>query len=403
MFDLGILDVGIGMAFLFLAVSLICSAVREFIETFMKTRAMDLERGLRELLADQKGTGFTKSLFEHPLISGLFTGTYDPKRIKTTALSGGDERMPFRHRRNLPSYIPSGQFASALMDLVVRRPNALPYPAPPLSLETLRSAAAALDNDQVRRAVLSAIDLGGDDIQKVKANIESWFNGTMDRVAGWYKRRTQLVLFLVGLFVAIVMNVDAITVADRFGTDAELRGAVVAAAGHTVKSPSGDAAPSPVDVDEVRNQLVKVGFPIGWVGGRPGPQFQMTCAARQATQPKLVTNPTDPPCSDVGVYVQIVFGWLITAVATMLGAPFWFDVLNKFMVIRSTVKPHEKSREEGSEDRGPSTDRPTTPAPAVRPDGLLLAPGAFPASIAPPPDYVPNEWNTPGTKQEGVL
>ena len=47
-------------------------------------------------------------------------------------------------------------------------------------------------------------------------------------------------------------------------------------------------------------------------------------------------------------------GWLITALAVMLGAPFWFDVLNKFMVIRSTVKPREKSQEEGSEHSEPT-------------------------------------------------
>jgi hypothetical protein len=48
-----------------------------------------------------------------------------------------------------------------------------------------------------------------------------------------------------------------------------------------------------------------------------------------------------------------LFGWLATAMAVSLGAPFWFDVLNKVMVIRSTVKPHEKSGDEGSEDRQP--------------------------------------------------
>jgi hypothetical protein len=46
-----------------------------------------------------------------------------------------------------------------------------------------------------------------------------------------------------------------------------------------------------------------------------------------------------------------LFGWLLTAFAVSLGAPFWFDALNKIMVIRSTVKPREKSQEEGSEDR----------------------------------------------------
>lgn len=44
------------------------------------------------------------------------------------------------------------------------------------------------------------------------------------------------------------------------------------------------------------------------------------------------------------------FGWLLTAFAISLGAPFWFDLLNKFIVIRSAVKPHEKSPEEESKD-----------------------------------------------------
>ena len=43
-------------------------------------------------------------------------------------------------------------------------------------------------------------------------------------------------------------------------------------------------------------------------------------------------------------------GWLFTAFAISLGAPFWFDMLNKIMVIRSTVKPEEKSKTEGSKD-----------------------------------------------------
>ena len=56
-----------------------------------------------------------------------------------------------------------------------------------------------------------------------------------------------------------------------------------------------------------------------------------------------------------------VLGWLFTAFAATLGAPFWFDVLNQIMVIRSTVKPHEKSGEEASLDRQtkPPSQQPT--------------------------------------------
>lgn len=56
-----------------------------------------------------------------------------------------------------------------------------------------------------------------------------------------------------------------------------------------------------------------------------------------------------------------IFGWLLTAVAVSLGAPFWFDTLNKLVVVRSTVKPKEKSAEEASKDR---TLKAAQPAPA---------------------------------------
>jgi len=59
----------------------------------------------------------------------------------------------------------------------------------------------------------------------------------------------------------------------------------------------------------------------------------------------------------------------MTAFAATLGAPFWFDVLNKVMVIRSTVKPHEKSPEEASEDRQLSTRREEEPRNASRGSG----------------------------------
>jgi len=41
-----------------------------------------------------------------------------------------------------------------------------------------------------------------------------------------------------------------------------------------------------------------------------------------------------------------------------MGAPFWFDMLNRLMVIRSTVKPHEKSKEQESKD---NPDEPNAP------------------------------------------
>ena len=63
MFNSDVLEVGVGLVLFFLLASLIASAVREMIEAGLKTRAMELERGIRELLDDPRGQAMTKSFF----------------------------------------------------------------------------------------------------------------------------------------------------------------------------------------------------------------------------------------------------------------------------------------------------------------------------------------------------
>src|SRR5437588_416511 len=79
-------------------VSLLCSAIVEGAEAILKRRAKDLEMGIGELLRDPK---LVAQLYDHPLINGLFKGSYVPKM------------------RNLPSYIPTRSFALAIMDLLI--------------------------------------------------------------------------------------------------------------------------------------------------------------------------------------------------------------------------------------------------------------------------------------------
>ena len=92
------LDVAIGIAFVYLLVSLLCSAIVEGAEAILKRRAKDLEMGIGELLRDPK---LVAQLYNHPLINGLYKGSYTPGMS------------------NLPSYIPSRSFALAIMDLLI--------------------------------------------------------------------------------------------------------------------------------------------------------------------------------------------------------------------------------------------------------------------------------------------
>jgi hypothetical protein len=330
MFGSEMLEIAIGLSLVYLLLSSVCTAAREGIEVWMKTRAVVLERGIRELLHDQDGTGLAKTLYNHPLIYSLFQGEYDPAEIKANGL--------MRAGTNLPSYIPAGNFAVALLDIVARGPQstsgeAAKPAAASISLAGIRGSIERIDNPPVQRALLSAIDVAQGDLARVQANIEAWYNSTMDRVSGWYKRRTQIIVFFLSIGVTVGVNANTIIIAQHLAQDSAVREAIV----QEVKVIARDRESRDVDIKERLAALDRLGLPIGWAEGWPGPR-----SAKPA---------------DCGRWCWIWYnallptvGWLITALAVSLGAPFWFDVLNKFMVIRSTVKPHEKSPEEASED-----------------------------------------------------
>jgi hypothetical protein len=327
------LDVAIGVAFLFLIMSLIASAVAELIEGLLRYRARDLERGIRELVRDPK---LVEEIYNHPLVNGLFKGQYDPN-----------------HKGRLPSYIPSTTFVLALLDAVdtVTTAPATAAPAtpaaPPASpgaiahwfSEAKRSfyeekPPAAADKDAVARLKKGLDTLknsAGADLAAQRLAIETWFNGSMDRVSGWYKHRTARNLFFIGLAAAFALNVDSVKVTKQLMADKPVRDAIVASASSYVQAPqtpnSGDAK---TRLDDAVGRLEKLGLKLGW--NRPWCAYW--CDQK--------VTPSD--------YLLKLFGLFITACAVSLGAPFWFDMLNKFIVVRSTVKPEEKSGKEASKD-----------------------------------------------------
>lgn len=303
MFGSVMLDVAIGLILVYLILSLACTALRELFEMFLKNRAGFLHQGILELLHDPT---LTKDLYEHPLINSLYHSPY------TDAKKHGD----------LPSYIPARSFALAVLDMAARgrdttSADAAGSNATVMSIATIRQNIALLGNSKVQRVILAAIDTSEGELSKVQAAIETWFNSSMDRVSGWYKRRSQIILILVGVAMAAIVNVDTMRLAVSFYKDPSQRQAAVAMAGSFVKEP-----------------------PPGTVQATPGsPAPTTTAADAGALFAKLnsLSLPIGWPDPDLGW--MRVFGWLLTALAVSLGAPFWFDLLSKFMTVRSTLKP----------------------------------------------------------------
>ena len=270
------LDVAIGMTFLFLLLSLICSAINELLAALFHTRASFLEKGIARLLGDD---AFAAKLHEHPLIHCLFA---DVRRLSKKF--GWDR----------PAYIPPRNFALALMDTAAPSTGARNSVTPPAdsadpavtagasapkTAADLLAALKATDQtipDTLRRGLICLVEAAGQDAARARQNIEDWYNSTMDCVSGAYKRRTQYVILVIGLFVAILVNADSVAIFRRLSADKNLASAVAASAeGYVNANRSADstmkgesASPSATDPREKLDQnletLDKLGLPLGW-------------------------------------------------------------------------------------------------------------------------------------------
>jgi hypothetical protein len=304
MFGSDILDIAVGMILVYLMLSLILTAVQETIEAWVKSRASNLERAITELLQGDKT--LVTDFYDHPLIYALHSGTRD---------GGADKRQR-------PSYIPRSTFAAVLIDLMQKEPK--------------------LVNADLKRAYDGLDKLAGGNVTKLRRELEGWYDGAMDRASGWYKRSTHSRLFWLGLAVALLLNVNSVMLAQHLATDPQSRELANQLAASVATSPPGEDQQK---LNAYTDQLEQIGLPIGWDTPAVKRIASSFPTRLEAPGPFYYFN-------WLGALIALLLGYAITGLAVTLGAPFWFDLLNKFMVIRSTVKPTEKSPDEASEDSG---------------------------------------------------
>lgn len=293
MFGSVVLEVALGVILTFSFFSIIMTSVREGIEALLKTRAKLLEKTIKEMLG--RDPDALSAFYKNPAINALFPGDYVAKG------------------RNLPSYIPAANFAAALIDLV-KVPESLPQP--------------------VQSALAPFIAGANEEADAVRSKLEAWFNSAMDRVSGSYKRQSQLWFIVLGFLTAAVMNINPLLIGNRLARDQQLRADVVAFAPDMNQNimVNSDAETA------ITAQLQATGLPIGWSSG-----CKLGDIVALYTPDK--NTPDQNSCYDKGDgLLKSLGGWLIAAFAAMLGAPFWFDLLNRIVNLRASLKPTEPYR-----------------------------------------------------------
>jgi hypothetical protein len=389
------LDIAIGLISVYLLLSVLCSAIYEALAGVFRLRAVNLAKSIDMLLVD-------RALEEQvmPLIAavksprrGFFAqlDAYVRRKLKlkrarpqsplAVALRQHPLMKTLKHGWIGPSYIPSHTFVAALVDTLrgidwsagrgaAARPEAADAgagadgglapgggcaadrEADPLG--ELKSVIARLPSDSdLKRALCTILDGTVKDANEANARLERWFNDTMDRAAGRYKRYSQLIIAASALVLCVGFNVDTVAIANALSRDAAVRATVLAAAQNMAKAPPGgavqsDPAQGASASSEVLAALAKGGvahqelaaldLKITW-GGLKAPEgnsFPSLWAAlgwllgdgRIGWARGLLARLFSP-------------GVLITSAAAALGAPFWFDLLNKLVNLRTAGKSPE--------------------------------------------------------------
>lgn len=322
-----ILEIAIEVVFVHLMVSLVVTAANELLTAVLKARGRTSWKGICNLVptGDPQSQdpaakkNFAQAVYDHPLIDGLSL---------TARLS----------------YIPSRVFALVLLDVIVDDPQGK------IELATLRAKINSLP-EGLRKPLNVLLNESGDDLEQFKAHVEVWFNHAMDRVSGWYKRRVQFVIFGIAVVLTVVMNVDSLLFINRLSRDTSLRASLVAkasafkqAADNLATATGDDIKNRETDFTAAMAQLRTLSLTIGWTTPAPKSGEAEIAPSTDSHDPeRLLRDALHGTANSLGaVIARHLMGWLLTALAISLGAPFWFDVLNRFVNIRRSGKAPEE-------------------------------------------------------------
>ena len=353
-------------------------------------RTLDRDK-LRTLEAAQsqldqaRGEVLAAQLYAHPIIRGI-----SQPRLKPMSFNPRKKENKYR----LPSYIPARAFSAALLDTIA--PGA---PSSAVTLAQLREKAALLP-EQLKRPLLMFIENAGEDVDRLRAQFETWFEDAMARVSGLYKRKSQVVILGIAAFVTMCANADTLRIGRALTNNSSLREAIVAQAQTLANQPNADVQAlldagrasrgetqvkaAPVNDTIARDTLTgearlrarltadsialfryrqirlatdsmqALGLPLGW----RGPCVDRTRTPVMSAAPSDTTQAggrgtgaaqTKERCFRVALagetWPDRFAGLMLTILAVSLGAPFWFDVLNKIINIRSAGRaPEEKPK-----------------------------------------------------------
>jgi len=340
-----ILDLVVGMIFIYFLLSIICSSAVEIILSANKIRAKVLEEWLRRI--------FSKEVTIGGKTESLAAAIMD--HCTTTALSKTGKSTSYMDAKNFTSallekitYDPSKplNIPAKIQDFVesIQKSDLLPQE---LKRVFLMYANEAIETfNAVTDKVTSEVDL-------FRGKIENWFDTSMQRVGGSFKSRYMRPwTFFVAALATILLNADSMSIAKYLYSNPDARVKLASQAMSDVKDSSlqhylDDLKKS---TDFTRNDSVKAS--LEQIQTNISERVNDVKMAKQSLEDVIPlgwdTNNWHKTTASAGSFLLKLLGLVLTVFAIMMGAPFWFDTLNKISNLRGTgTKPQTTAGNDG--------------------------------------------------------
>jgi hypothetical protein len=318
---------------MYLVLSIFCTTLNEMFASWMSLRADTLKAALAQIIDD-------------PQVKGLFYGhgLIDTAKVASSGGKTPPNDNAGENRADVasvphPSYIDSKSAAMALIDSVISAKNVAAGTV--ATAQQFQTALLALPPSNLRDALLSCEAQAQNDIVKLRDTIAAWFDSTMDRLQGDYKRYLQNITLVVAFVLVVIFNADTLHVATALWADPALSSMAAQAGVDMAKQTNTDSigtatdstcGKSPEDKNDTigrdTNRLCQLNsdlrpLPIGWEEGL-GP-----------------LSKSGPFSEAFLLWAGLkLMGFILSIIAISVGAPFWFDMLSKFVNLRGAgTKP----------------------------------------------------------------
>lgn len=393
--DNNILLILISLVFIYAVLSILVSIITEWLNYYFKERGIFLKDSIYKLLKDPLNKDYGYLFYNHVTISGLKSARdklpqYISSRMFAEVLIDIIAQQAVHNRKIQVTTSAEGAKKYKLERTEI----------PASIIERFQLGISEMNTSQFTDLMQSFLDKSDNNYDKLKMHIEQWFNDYMDRVSGWYKTKQRKKFLAVGFLVAIFLNVDSLHLLKVLSLDDNLKNRLVESAERTADNLEKDSTMrsnisfllkstyvakstngtdySQIDsstiakvqsiihqldsnsrimdsvgkkelhqLDSAMSLVSDLNIPIGW-SKEVAPLSWFRCKQARENEP-VTMHPSKTPglisylymrnndCSFENIFKYLI-GIIISGVSLSFGAPFWFELLAKFVNIRRSGK-----------------------------------------------------------------